>query len=704
MKINAITFSLIIFSLPTLAQTSADTNKAEVEVEVESYNKNQQPIEQITVTATRSASPLSTLDSNLSVVTSNEIAFINQQHVNQAIIRVPGGWISRGNGQEHLTAIRSPVLTGAGGCGAFYIAQDGISLRAPGFCNANQLFDANTEQAARIEVLRGPSSTLYGSNAVHGVINVITPNPFEQSNAYVGATFGPNDYLSSQFSAGKTGQQHAFMVLGNLSHDGGYKDDSGFDQQKLNVIHQFQDDQLNIKSVISVTNLNQETAGFINGKSAYKDKGVKRDNPNPEAFRDNKSIKAYSEISYSIDDTSNVSITPYLRYTDMAFLQHFLPWQSLEENSQKGLGVKSQYEKHYKALTWLVGLDLDFTQGELIETQADEFSPTIPQGEHYNYDVNAQVYSPFAKVQWAASEALTLSTGLRYEHTKYDYDNKLTNGNACDIGVSNCRFTRPEDQSTSFDEVSYQLGGHYILGDQLSEQSNEQHTIYAQYSTGYRAPQATELFRLQSGQSVADLKPEQVDSIELGIRGQTQHFFYDVSAFVMNKKHFIFQDADRQNISNGETSHNGIEFAFGYQLPKGFYIRANGTLANHSYENSLTLSQENIKGNEIDTAPQHMGSMQLGWRDEKNSKIELEWAHLGNYYLNPENTAQYKGHNLLNLRASTLINKQWTISARVLNIANKDYAERADFGFGSYRYFVGEPRSVFISLNYKFDE
>ena len=485
------------------------------------------------------------------------------------------------------------------------------------------------------------------------------------------------------------------MVYGNLSHDGGYKDDSGFEQQKLNVIHQFQDAQFNIKSVFSVTNLNQETAGFINGENAYQNKSIKRNNPNPEAFRDNKSVKAYSEISYNIDDTSNVSITPYLRYTDMAFLQHFLPWKSLEENSQKGLGIKSQYEKEYQSLTWLIGLDVDLTQGELIESQADDFSPTIPQGEHYNYDVNAQVYSPFAKVNWTVSDQLFLSAGLRYEHTKYDYDNKLSNGSACEAGISNCRFTRPSDQNTKFDEVSYQFGGHYFL--------SEQHTTYAQYSTGYRAPQATELFRLQAGQSVTDLKPEQVDSIELGVRGQTQRFFYDVSAFTMNKKHFIFQDTNRQIISNGETSHNGIEFALGYQLPKGFYLKANGTLANHSYESSLTLSRENINGNEIDTAPQHMGSVQLGWQGAQESKVELEWAHLGNYYLNPENTAQYKGHNLLNLRASTKINNRLTISARVLNIANEDYAERADFGFGSYRYFVGEPRSVFVSLTYEFN-
>ena len=57
------------------------------------------------------------------------------------------------------------------------MAWDGISLRAPGFCNINQLFDANTEQAGRIEVIKGPATALYGSNAMHGVINVLSAHP-----------------------------------------------------------------------------------------------------------------------------------------------------------------------------------------------------------------------------------------------------------------------------------------------------------------------------------------------------------------------------------------------------------------------------------------------------------------------------------------------------------------------------------------------
>ncbi|WP_299072261.1 TonB-dependent receptor [uncultured Paraglaciecola sp.] len=652
-----------------------------------------QPIEQITVTATRTSQSILDVAGNISSLDDKSLRQIEQQHINQTLVRIPGAWVSRGNGQEHLTAIRSPVLTGAGGCGAFFLAQDGISLRAPGFCNINQLFDANTEQAASLEVLRGPASTIYGSNAVHGVINVLTPNPFETDRSSLSLAIGPHDYTRGTFSVSKAGEQHGFLLYGNLTTDAGYLDNSGFDQQKVNLIHQYQDANWQVKNVIAVTNLNQETAGFISGFEMYKDAILKKQNPNPEAFRDSQSMRAYSQVSYVANHTSRFTVTPYIRWTDMQFLQHYLPWQPLEENSQSSAGVQVQFQKDSGDLRWLSGVDIDYTQGQLTETQEQDFSPSLPAGFHYDYQVNASVYSPFAQLQWRATQHLLLSAGLRYEHTQYDYDNRLSTGSACAQDVDNCRFTRPEDQVIEYDEWSYQLNANYAL--------NKDNRLYAQYSIGYRAPQATELFRLQAGQTVADLEAENLDAFELGVRGQDQAFFYDLTLFAMEKDNFIFQDTNKQNVSNGETSHRGIELALRYQWQQ-FYLSGNGTIAKHKYDSNLTLSRTNIKGNEIDTAPKHMGSVQLGWRVDSGEFIELEWVHQGNYFLNPENTAEYSGHNLLNLRAGWQINNQLNISARITNLSNEDYAERADFGFGSYRYFVGEARAIYATIQYDF--
>jgi outer membrane receptor protein involved in Fe transport len=653
----------------------------------------EQPTEKITVTASRASQNVLDVAGNISWLDDESLRLIEQQHINQAMVRIPGAWISRGNGQEHLTAIRSPVLTGSGGCGAIFIAQDGISLRAPGFCNVNQLFDANTEQASSLEVLRGPASTMYGSNAVHGVINVLTPNPFDTEQSSVSLSLGPHDYARGMFSLSTTSEQHGFLLYGNVTKDAGYLQDSGYDQQKVNLIHQYKGGKWQIRNVLAVTNLNQETAGFISGFEVYKDASLKRQNPNPEAFRDSQSMRAYSQISYVENDTTSFTITPYIRSTDMQFLQHYLPWQPIEDNSHSSVGVQAQFQKDYDDLIWLSGFDADYTRGQLTETQADEFSPTLPAGIHYDYEVNASVYSPFAQLQWTATQQLMLSAGVRYEHTKYDYDNRLSAGSACAQGIENCRFTRPEDQIVDYDELSYQVNANYAL--------TNNNRLYAQYSTGYRAPQTTELFRLQAGQTVAELDAENLNSIELGLRGKTESIFYDVTLFSMQKDNFIFQDTDRQNISNGETSHRGIELALSYHW-QYFYASANGTFAKHQYDSNLTLSQIDIKDNEIDTAPEHMSSAQLGWRADSGSFIELEWVHQGNYYLNPENSAEYSGHNLLNLRTGWAFNETLNFSVRVSNLTDEDYAERADFGFGSYRYFVGESRAVYATVRYQY--
>ena len=132
-------------------------------------------LEEVVVTATRSDQQVQTLTSNIATVDEINLERVNHIHLNEVMQRVAGVWISRGNGQESLTAIRSPVLTGAGGCGAFLMAQDGIPLQASGFCNVNELFGAQSETASRIEVIRGPGSVLHGSNAMHGLINIITP-------------------------------------------------------------------------------------------------------------------------------------------------------------------------------------------------------------------------------------------------------------------------------------------------------------------------------------------------------------------------------------------------------------------------------------------------------------------------------------------------------------------------------------------------
>ena len=158
----SITAATGVMASPTIAQTSAGASFIE-EVQITSRS--------------RRSEGLGDVNAAVSVIGAEELKRISQIHYQQALNRLPGVNIHRNNGQESLAAIRSPVFTGAGACGAFLVAENGIPVRSSGFCNVNEMFDTHSESADRIEVVRGPGSAFWGSNAMHGLINVVLPKP-----------------------------------------------------------------------------------------------------------------------------------------------------------------------------------------------------------------------------------------------------------------------------------------------------------------------------------------------------------------------------------------------------------------------------------------------------------------------------------------------------------------------------------------------
>ncbi len=656
--------------------------------------------EHVLVTATRVSEDGAKIPMAWSSISEKELELIGEVHINQVMQQVPGAWIARGNGQESLISLRSPVLTGAGSCGAFLTAGDGISLRAPGFCNVNQLFDANTEQAGRIEVIKGPATSVYGSNAMHGLINVLSAAPTAEEDQNVSVEAGPYDYYRGKYRYGNTWGAHGVSVRINGTTDGGYLDDAGYDQQKATLRYDFEDELWRISNVFDYANLNQETAGYIQGYNIYKDNSERRDNPNPEAYRDARSIRFHSAISRTLDQANTLTITPYLRDNEMKFLQHFLPWQPVEKNEHSSLGLRAALNTDLQDSSWANGVEVEYTDGRLKETQAEDFSPNQPAGVHYDYQVDATVAAAFSQWRTALNTDWELSAGARVEYTYYDYDNKTGDGSACSPEASACRFYRPSDRDDDFTDWSANGGVGYSL--------NADTIAYLRLARGFRAPQTAELYRLQSGQEEADLDSEELSNVELGLRGVGERLEYDLSVYLMHKDNVIFQDANRFNVSGAKTRHYGAELSLDYRLSEELYFRLDGTWANHTYDSDINLlgSDGNINGNTIDTAPELFGSARAGWNfpsmTDAGGTLELEWVYMDSYYLDPGNEHEYSGHSLFNLRATTMVSQHWRGTLRITNLLDKDYAERADFGFGEYRYFVGQPRGAYLEISYQF--
>ena len=110
-----------------------------------------QAIEEIQVTSTlRKSAGLADVNAAVSVLGEQELDLINHTHLQESLNRLPGVSIHRNNGQESLVAIRSAVMTGAGACGAFLVAENSIPVRSAGFCNVNEMFDTHSENASSV--------------------------------------------------------------------------------------------------------------------------------------------------------------------------------------------------------------------------------------------------------------------------------------------------------------------------------------------------------------------------------------------------------------------------------------------------------------------------------------------------------------------------------------------------------------------------
>jgi outer membrane receptor protein involved in Fe transport len=655
-------------------------------------------IETVVVTASRRADDSRLLAASIGVIDAQAIKMTAHSHINEVVNQVAGAWISRGNGQEYLTAIRSPSYTGAGACGEFLMAENGVPLRATGFCNVNQLFEVNSEQAERIEILKGPGYAFHGSNAVHGVINVITMPSTIEDGGSIGLELGPDSFTRGSLALGRVSGAHSLQLKLHSEYDGGYKDSSNYHQSKLNLAHIYDGSDWQVSSMFSATDLDQQTAGYLEGFEAYKDEAIKKDNPNPNAYRKASSVRFSSSFVTVNDSNTQWTITPYLRHSDMEFLQHFLPWQPLEKNGHVSAGVQTaSYTQINDSLELKAGLDIEYASGWLEQFQAepDPFNnPTRPQGFHYDYEVTAYTAAPFIALNAKLSDALSLNVGLRNESTRYDYNNKLSDGSSCDASVPNCRYTRPADSEDSFNDWSPSADLTYSYA--------ATHMAYVKVANGFRAPQTTELYRLQQGQNVANIDSVELNSREIGFKGNWEILQYDVAIFDMDKSNFIFQDSDRNNIDGGKSSHTGIELAATVTFNPIIDLAIAGTIAKHQYDNDINISSVNIKGNDIVTAPRKTANVQLGINTSANSRVVVELVHMGEYYLDAENFEEYSGHNLLNIRAMWQASDQLGFSARLINASDEDYAERARFNFGDYQYFVGQPRGLYMGANYSF--
>lgn len=638
---------------------------------------------EIVVTAERRAIPAERLAGSAAALSGAEIAAIGPQHPAEALNRLPGVNLQRNNGLESLPAIRSPVLTGGQGAGSVLVLEDGVPIRAAGFGNVNQVFETSLVFADRIEVVSGPGPALYGSNAVHGLVNVVTPSPGEPARSL---RLEAGDFGRASAQALRAGER---TVLGlSLAHEDGWRDQAGVDQQQLLLGWAGAVARWDLDARLAAQNVNQETAGFIQGEAAYRDRSVARSNPVPEAYRDARLLRARLTAERDLGPDWRLALTPYARWIDADLNLSFFPSRAQELTRQTGAGVQAAaYWDPDAATSVIVGADLERARASLEQVQRRPTIGTFVQGLQYDYAVDATTAAAFAQASWEVAPRTRLIAGLRGEWVRYAYDNRAPTG---DFG----RFRRVADRTDEFTELTPKLGLVRAFADGGS--------AFVSYARGARPPQASDLYSLQTTQTPGGQDSETLDSIEAGLRRPILgRGALTLSAYWMEKRDTSFRNALGFTVTGGATRHQGIEVSG--RLPLGDHAELTGwaTYARHTYrfqDDGGPAAEEIRKGARVDTAPDTLANLSLVWRPVASFETEVEWVHVGDYVTDAGATRTYPGHDVLNLRAA------WDATARVRlglalrNLTDETYAERADFAFGADRYFPGEPRAVSASL------
>ncbi|HWV57025.1 MAG TPA: TonB-dependent receptor, partial [Longimicrobiales bacterium] len=560
------------------------------------------------VSTTREAQRISETASTVGVVSAETLQEVKPRHPADVMGLVPGVLVNvaGGSGEGHMTAIRQPITTNP----VYLFLENGVPTRSTGFFNHNALYEVNVPQAERIEVLKGPATALYGSDAIGGVINVESRRPSFTPEAEAYIEGGPWGQFRLLTSVGNGWGSHAFRADVNVNRADGWRDATAYDRQSASLRWDYYfAGGATLRSLATFTRIEQAgpssllTDDYENNPRA---------NYTPISTRSVRAARVSSAFEKETGSTL-FSITPYLRWNEMDLLPYWAltydPTIYTTGHSSVGFVGRVRRDVESLRLRLIGGVDFDWSPGSRLEdrlqTERDgqRFVGYTRAGTLYDYDVTFRGISPYLQLEANPVDRLHVSAGLRVDDIRYDYENRL---GPLDEG----NWRRPASTDVHFNHVSPKLGASFDVGRGLN--------VYANYSHGFRAPSEGQIFRQGAAENTIDLQPVTADSYEMGVRGEVGgRVGYTVAAYRMTVANdiltFAHEDGTRETQNAGETLHTGVEAGIGLVILEGLRADLGASVARHTYEVWKPRGDVDYSGNEIQSAPESLYNVRLAY-------------------------------------------------------------------------------------------
>jgi vitamin B12 transporter len=599
--------------------------------------------EVVVVTATRLETPYQQIGSSATVISREEIERRRLPMVIDLLRTVPGLDAVQAGPRGAQTSV---FIRGAKSEHTLVLI-DGVEMNDP--ITPGRSFDwahLATDNVERIEVIRGPQSTVYGSDAIGGVINIITRrgkgpptvtltteagshHTFREGLSVLGATPLFN-YAVAASRFDTKGISAAAREDGNFEHDG-YRNTTFSAKLGFNPAENFAVDII-ARSIDTWAELDNSF-------------GV-MDDPNYTARTRQHFLRAQGRLTLFDglwEQKFGVSYTDHHRST-----------RNRPDPAHVGEFERSSYDGDVLRFDWQHNLHLSetntLTLGLETEEERGKSSYTSQWGPSPFPEKSARTNSFYIQDQFAIGDRFFAVVGARYD-----------------------------DHSRFGSKWTYRAAPTYIIKETGTR-------LKASYGTGFKAPTLFQLYAPFFGNP--SLQPEESKGWDLGVEQQLFGGLLTLDATYFRNKFknlidYSFVTSSYFNV--GEAEAKGVELGATWRPRDDFYLRASYT---------HTDTEDRTTGLKLLRRPEHKAALEANYRLLKRTNVNLSAAYVGRRKDVdargwPATRVTLDDYLLVNLAVSHDINDNVQVFGRIENLFDAHYQEVKGYGALGIGFFVG---------------
>lgn len=655
--------------------------------------------EVMVTTATKTEKNIEGVSASIIVITEEEIQKTGASTLDKILEKVPSINAQYGRFPHPSASSKASISLRGMGANGTLILVDGKRLSGETE-SPYEMTRITASMIERIEIVKGSMSTLYGSDAIGGVINIITKK-VDKNVSTLDLKYGSNgdgDAVNKNVNFTNRGSVDKLRYKINTSIDDTtpYKVNKSYTQQAINPSSgaDLNGNSLdNISENYDVTYKDEATVKTIGTRLEYD-------------FSDN--FTAGLDLSYFTEDREG----QYLGNTSATSGGLITNTPVNSEDKNRRIDISSDFK-------YLINDDLSMNT-KVYRSYYKKRNYTDPLtfdgATNTKFSANVTIDTLESDLTYILNDSNIITTGLEYR--KETRDSGAINPDASSsefiTKVVNYKSLFIQDEIEISDTLNAIVGTRY---DNISNADNkitlqaglvkeiaEDTSIRANYAQGYRTPDIAELYVVSMyykgakryGSEVIntiktesyDLKPEQSQTFELSLSNKYENLSSVFTIFNNKVKDKI--DLVSYNDSSSSTKYytsenidqvdiKGAEVSFDYDLNKDIDLGLNAT---------YLKTEDESTGKELTYTPDISASFSVNYKITNDLNTNLMLRYIGEQYSNSTNTEQTNNYTLVDLGAQYQINKNIEYYLGVDNIFNKEVDEEIGTNVGSY-YFTG---------------